>query len=306
MMHAGVVPDPETVGKWMTLNREWEADEARKEYTRAIVALKRDLPTVIAKDAAVDFQGGKGRVLYRHASLANLVDSVAGVMASHGFSHSWHPSTAGRLVTVECRITHGGGHSEACSLSEEAGGGSAVNGIPGTITRLQRYTLLSILGLATGDMPERSDDEPADESQIDSARNLKAAAALAKYGRTRAQAEELLGRPVPDWTAADLDKLRDWLKPPATTKPPEVVDERTGEVVTTKPVPADAGQLADLLRVLAMASTSKEVDAVLPYLDGLGAEAKATANTAIKYKREAIWKLNKKPAPQRREPGQDG
>lgn len=212
-------PDPETLRELLAVQRDWEAGEARKAYTRALVALKRDLPTVIGRDKLVDFKTSKGPVRYTHTSLAAVMAAITDPLTQHGFSIAYKPSTAQGPVTVSCVLTHSEGHSEECSLSapaDNSGLKSGAQAIASTITLLSRYTCLALLGIATDDMQEPTGEPaaPAADS-VESSLNLRAVAKLKEYGKTREQAEKFLGRKVPDWTRGDLDKLRDWLKPGA-------------------------------------------------------------------------------------------
>ena len=90
-----------------------------------------------------------------------------------------------------------------------------------TVTLLSRYTLLSMLGIATADMKDPSPPEPspADAVKVNQKKNLDAANRLRNYGKTRAQAEAHLGVAVADWTAADLGKLSEWVRPPGAVAP---------------------------------------------------------------------------------------
>lgn len=209
--------DPATLRELLEVQRAWEAGESRKAFTRALVALKRDLPTTIKRDAAVDFTNKSGfRTHYRHASLAHALEEVTPALTAHGFALAWEPKTEGNMVHVTCRLTHAEGHSEATTISapvDTSGNKSPAQGVASTITLLSRYTALALLGIATSDMGDPQDTPRAEEpDRVDTGRNLRAAAALKKYNRTRAQAEEFLGSPVSDWTAVDLDKLRTWVK----------------------------------------------------------------------------------------------
>jgi hypothetical protein len=68
---------PRDAAQLLEVQREYEANEARKAYAMALVNLKRDLPTVIARDKTVDFTGSSGkRTTYTHASLAGVMDAV--------------------------------------------------------------------------------------------------------------------------------------------------------------------------------------------------------------------------------------
>ncbi len=217
-------PDPSTLRELLAVQKDWEANEARKAYAAALVALKRDLPTVIARDAKVDFNSAKGRTTYTHASLAGVMDAITPALTQHGFSLAWTPATGKDGVSVTCRLTHAAGHCDTATLSAPAdtsGSKSPAQAIASTITLLQRYTALSLLGIATADMKEPEPEAPTPDT-VDSARNLKAVGWLTKQGKARVDAEVFIGRPVADWTAADLDKLRAWAKPatdPATGEP---------------------------------------------------------------------------------------
>lgn len=213
-------PSPETLKELLAVQREWEANEARKAYAMSMVALKRDLPTVIERDQTVDYTGKSGiRTYYTHASLAGVMDAVTTPLTAHGFSLTWHPVTGKDGVTVTCRLTHAAGHFEETAISappDVSGSKSPAQAVASTITLLQRYTALSLLGIATADMEEpRGTDEPANSgSNVDSARNLRAVGRLRQYNRTREQAEDFLGRSVKDWTEADLESLSRWAKSP--------------------------------------------------------------------------------------------
>ncbi len=208
MLDAG--PRPEDIGKLLSVQREWEAGEARKAYTAAMVSLKAALPAVIGRDQVVAY----GQTRYTHTSLAAAVDAVVPHLTAHGFSHGWEPSTSERTVTITCRLTHCAGHSESATISAPPDTGGKKNpaqAVASTITLLQRYTLLSILGIATADM---KDPRPASPDLVDVAKNQRAAAHVRSIGRDIEEAERAIGRPSVEWTTEDLGKLRQWLTTP--------------------------------------------------------------------------------------------
>lgn len=210
-------PSPETLREVLAVQREWEANEARKAYAAAMVGLQADLPKTIAHDKKVDFNTTK----YTHTSLAAAVEAVRPHLILHGFSHSWHPGIEDGQVVVTCRLTHRAGHSEAVTLKagrDPKGGKNDPQAVASSVTMLERYTLLGLLGIATADQNElfkEKQDEP-DVDKVDSKRNLRAVGLLEKKGRTVEQAVKYLdGRPVAEWTESDLKKLEAWAKSPA-------------------------------------------------------------------------------------------
>lgn len=221
--------DPATIREMMALQREHEASEAKKAYTRALAALKGVLPTVIERDAKVDYDGSKGRVTYRHATLAGVMDAVTEHLTAHGFSLGWRTVVDGAKIRVTCALTHVEGHSEETSLEagpESSGGKNAVQAIASTTTLLQRYTALALLGIATRDMKEptgEAEKVAAPGDGVDAERNLLAVSALQKAGIDVAEVEAKLGRKAPAWTAADRERVRDIL-PRKAAKPRENQD----------------------------------------------------------------------------------
>jgi hypothetical protein len=209
--------DPDSLGKLLAVQREWEAGEARKAYTRALALLKADMPTVIAHDQLVDFTGSSGkRTRYTHASLAAVMEAITEALVRHGFSLSWTPSTGEKLVRVTCRLTHTEGHFEEATLeapADTSGNKHPAQAIMSTVTLLSRYTALALLGLATADMgePTTTADERAEQPRIDAARTARACAAITKAGRTIEDAEKHVGRARAEWTTADLAVVRAWL-----------------------------------------------------------------------------------------------
>lgn len=220
--------DPATIGKMMDLQERHEANEARKAYQRALNALKAVLPKVIAKDGKVDYTPqGKDRVFYRHATLAGVMDAVTEHLTAHGFSVSWVPARlANGHVQVTCRLTHCEGHSESCALDatvDGSGGKNSIQAVGSTVSYLERYTILSLLGLATGDMPT-GEERQAEGPKVDPARNLAAVGELRKRGVDLDAVIAKVGRPVDQWTTADLDVVRAMLPRKPRENPDGSVD----------------------------------------------------------------------------------
>jgi len=206
-------PNPETLAELLKMQREWEANEARKAYAAALVGLKVGLPTIIKHDKLVNFNSTR----YTHTSLGAAVEAVTPHLINHGFTHSWYPAMNGKdEVSVTCRITHSAGHFEEVTLKappDNKGAKSGAQAVASTVTMLERYTLLALLGIATADMQEpEGEAEQADPGKVDSKRNLAAVGWLKERGISAAEAGQFLGREVQDWTASDLTKLKAWAK----------------------------------------------------------------------------------------------
>jgi len=165
--------DIDKLEKMLELQARWEQMEAKKAYTLAMAAFKAN-PPKINKDRHVKFATQKGTTEYYHASLANVTEKINSSLAAHGLSAAWKTEQdPTRGIVVTCTITHKQGYSESTCLAagkEQSGTKNDIQAIGSTITYLQRYTLLSLTGLATHDQDDdgKRTDPPAmiNEKQI--------------------------------------------------------------------------------------------------------------------------------------------
>jgi hypothetical protein len=157
-------PSVETLERLLAVQKEWDAENARRAFTAALTAAKAEITTVVGKDKTVDYTNNEGRrTYYKHASLGAVIDAVTAPLAKHGLSLSWKASTGKDGVTVAAVLTHVAGHSMTSDpLSappDDSGRKSKAQAVASTTTLLSRYTAMALLGLASGDMDE---DQPSD------------------------------------------------------------------------------------------------------------------------------------------------
>ena len=144
------------IDKLLDLQERWEANEARKAYVAAMAKFKSE-PIIVEKDGEVDFTHNGKRTNYKHATLAGVVDAVVSRMGKYGLAHKWDTKQTDGAVSVTCVITHELGHSESVTLSgprDETGNKNILQQIASSITYLQRYTLMSLCGLASKEMDD--------------------------------------------------------------------------------------------------------------------------------------------------------
>lgn len=162
------------IDKLMQLKREHEKDEAVKAYSKAFSDFKREQFEIL-KDATVDFTYSGKRTFYHHTSLAHVVNTVVPLLAKYGLSHSWETKQNENSCAVTCKVSHRDGHSESITLHapyDTGAGKNSIQAIGSTLTYLQRYTLMSILGLAStnsdddGAASERNPDDYINANQI--------------------------------------------------------------------------------------------------------------------------------------------
>jgi hypothetical protein len=154
-MDAGPL-DTASLGALMAMQKEWEAGMAKKAYTRALIAMKRELPQVLSRDKRVQFETRTGGpTTYTHTSLAAAVEAITPHVCNHGFSLDFKTRTTEKgHIEVMCTMTHRDGHAESSALAappETSGTKNPVQAVASTVTLLQRYTMLALLGIATKD-----------------------------------------------------------------------------------------------------------------------------------------------------------
>lgn len=180
--------DLDKMQQLMDLQERWEASEARKAFVAAMTVFKANPPDII-KTKLVSY----GNTSYKHATLADVCAAAIQGLAQHGISHRWDVEQADK-ITVTCVLTHELGHSERVSMTAPAdtsGQKNPIQAIASAVSYLQRYTLLSITGLAARDQDD--DGQGADMATI-----------------TAQQAADLTA--LAEEVGLNIDKLLAWLK----------------------------------------------------------------------------------------------
>jgi hypothetical protein len=148
--------DADKLGQLMQLQMTWEANEARKAYLSALHAFRQNAP-IILKTKKVEYL----QVKYSHAELDKICDILIPELGKYGLSAGWNTSpTDGGKIRVACVLTHGpSGHRQVESTldgpPDTTGSKNAVQAIGSTSSYLERYSLLSSLGIA----PKGSDND---------------------------------------------------------------------------------------------------------------------------------------------------
>lgn len=153
--------DFSVVEKFIALQREEEDRQSHRAFNAAVSQLQSKMPE-ISKTGTAKFQTSKGIVTYNYDNLNDICNSIKPFLAELGLSYSWNQKQENGLITVLCTLSHASGHSTSCQLSsnpDTSGTKNNIQAIASTITYLQRYTIKSILGIASVD-----DDGAASES----------------------------------------------------------------------------------------------------------------------------------------------
>lgn len=195
----------------LTLQKEWEANEARKAYALAMSGFKAE-PMKIIKSKAVGYETKatpeKKSVFvgYKHAELSDVTDAICPAMSKHQLSHRWDVQQDPNFITVTCRITHALGYSESIQMTgapDNTGNKNRLQQIASTVTYLQRYTLLAITGMST--KGEDDDGQGGEGNQVEGRASADDEIALGKTEEKKAAIDyypqDKFDKNLSEWTA---------------------------------------------------------------------------------------------------------
>lgn len=141
-----------------TEQRTWEATEAHKSFLAAMVAFKKDPPTIIKDKTAFKPDGDEGFESYDYATIGNVCEKIIKSAAAHGLTHTWVPGRGSEgTIEVTCELAHVGGHVQRTKLDaprESSPGLTVAQAEQSVRTFLERYSLLLAFGLAAKDRPD--------------------------------------------------------------------------------------------------------------------------------------------------------
>lgn len=148
--------DIDKLQKLMEMKMVYENNQARKSYHAAMASFKSEVPTLLkTATAQVRGQTKSGKVYnfeIKHADLGMVCEAIAPCLAKHGFSHKWHTVVKDNTINVSCIITHKDGYSDdpvtLPGQPDNTGAKNDIQAMGSTVSYLQRYTLISALGLA--------------------------------------------------------------------------------------------------------------------------------------------------------------
>lgn len=135
----------ETLEKLMALQERWEKNQARKAFNEAIAEAKARVRPVV--------RNREGHNSKRYADFAAIATAVDPILADLGLSYRFR-TEQGERINVTCILSHRDGHQETTTLSgppDASGSKNAIQAIGSTLTYLQRYSLVQMLGLAASD-----------------------------------------------------------------------------------------------------------------------------------------------------------
>lgn len=141
--------DIEKLEKLMELQQRWEKEQARKQFLTAMANFQYEAPQ-IKKLRKVAF----GTTKYSFAGLSDISEAIKDGLKKNGLSYRWELKDDSDTIICTCIVSHISGHSERTDVSakkDASGGKNEIQQRGSTITYLQRYSLISALGITTAD-----------------------------------------------------------------------------------------------------------------------------------------------------------
>jgi len=139
----------EQLERLMTLQERWEKNQAYKAFLEAMTNFQSECPP-IPKTKKVAYK----EVKYRFAPLDVIAVTIQPALKNNGLSYRWEYEEKENKIVCYCVVSHVMGHSERSRMETDkdtSGSKNDIQAIGSARTYLQRYTLISALGLTTTD-----------------------------------------------------------------------------------------------------------------------------------------------------------
>ena len=137
--------DVEKLDRMLAMQERILDRNARMEYDEAMAKLQAELPEV-EKRASTDKA--------KYAKFEHILAAIKPALVKHGFSITPRTKNDNDSITITAILGHRGGHREETSLvlpSDKTGSKNAVQAIGSSVEYGRRYTMNSLLGIATKD-----------------------------------------------------------------------------------------------------------------------------------------------------------
>jgi ERF superfamily protein len=179
--------DANKLREMIQLAREVEADEAKREYQRALHRVTLQMPA-IKKDGSVLF---KDKLAFKFATWENIMSIVGPILSADGMGLSFDtkPRTAeeGGGLMVTGTLWHVSGHSTTASIPvplDTSGGKNPIQAYGSALSYGKRYTATSLLNIVTEG--EDDDGRAGGKKYISAAQAAELSALAQEVGRDEA------------------------------------------------------------------------------------------------------------------------
>ena len=140
--------DMNKLSQLLDIYQRWEAEKAKKAYFEALAKFQEECPEIKKTKSGYNNH-------YKYAPLSSIINQIKPYLKKYGFSFTFsEDQTDDSKIKIFCHVHHKDGHTESTSLSAIADTSGNMNGLQGigsTVSYLRRYTLESVLGIATAE-----------------------------------------------------------------------------------------------------------------------------------------------------------
>lgn len=142
-------------------NQAWDfamkirGEQARKAFDEAVAEAKATIKPIS--------RNAKGHNNKKYADFSAIAREVDPILGPLGLSYRFRSEQNEGRISVTCRLGHKGGHFEETTLfgpADKSGSKNDIQAIGSTLTYLQRYSLVLMLGLAA------SNDDDGRRSEV--------------------------------------------------------------------------------------------------------------------------------------------
>lgn len=153
----------EALEKIMDLQERWDINQSRKAFYAARVKFQSLCP-VIKKNSTVEY----GKTKWNYADLSDIAEQIKPSLSECDLTYRWETEDSGATIRVTCILSHMDGHSESNTMGageDDSGQKNLIQQRGSTMTYLQRYTLIGVLGITSADNDDdgRSSGAPSVE-----------------------------------------------------------------------------------------------------------------------------------------------
>lgn len=226
--------DADKIERLLKMGREYQADEAKKAFARALIAMKPELPVIDRKGRIEIYEKGKEKVAAHltqstpYARWEDIDAAITPVLARHGFVLTFRTGAGAEgRITVTGVLMHELGHSEEATMPlplDTSGSKNNVQAAGSSTSYGKRYTATALLNIRT-----KGEDDDGTEG--------------GKTGLVSdEQAERILELLTRD--KADVKAFCTYMKVPAITDLPASEYTRAIEVINTRSQKVQAKQQA--------------------------------------------------------------
>lgn len=171
----------EQLEKLVDLADRMDRRQASRDFSAAMAAFQAECPAIKkGRTASIATKGG-GKYQYIYADLDEIVHVVRPILTKHGLSFRFNTKHDGKLLSVECIVSHVNGHSEMATFTLPIDNPSAMSDqqkVGAAAMYAKRQSLSAALGITTTDQDvdgaaiEGADPTKITEDQVTALRDL--------------------------------------------------------------------------------------------------------------------------------------